>query len=60
MEMEVEDKGLKISWKTKRDKDSKGQRNLEDSGRGLLPAVEEHSLAYNKMEVTVSKCMLNG
>ena len=25
-------------------KDSKGQRKLEDSGRGLLPAVEGHSL----------------
>ena len=26
------------------DKDSKGQRKLEDSGGGLLPAVEGHSL----------------
>ena len=34
-------------WGNKRssiDKDSKGQRKLEDSGRGLLPAVEGHSL----------------
>ena len=26
------------------DKDSKGQRKMEDSGGGLLPAVEGHSL----------------
>ena len=26
------------------DKDSKGQRKFEDSGGGLLPAVEGHSL----------------
>ena len=26
------------------DKDSKGQRQIEDSGGGLLPAVEGHSL----------------
>ena len=49
------DKGCKISWKAKMslekrycgsgmDKDSKGQRKLEDSGGGLLPAVEGHSL----------------
>ena len=52
------DKGYKISWKTKTslerthcgatlsslDKHSKGQRKLEDSGGGLLPAVEGHSL----------------
>ena len=25
-------------------KDSKGQRKMEDSGGGLLPAVEGHSL----------------
>ena len=29
------------------DKDSKGQRNMEDSGGGLLPAVEGHSLEQN-------------
>ena len=54
----VADKGCKISWKTKTslerrhcgatgsgmDKDSKGQRKLEDSGGGLHPAVEGHSL----------------
>ena len=52
------DKGCKISRKTKTslkrrhsgatgngmDKDSKGQRKMEDSGGGLLPAVEGHSL----------------
>ena len=32
------------------DKDSKGQRKLEDSGGGLLPAVEGHSLAQNSDE----------
>ena len=32
------------------DKDSKGQRKLEDSGRGLLPAVEGHSLEKNRIE----------
>ena len=26
------------------DEDSKGQRKMEDSGEGLLPAVEGHSL----------------
>ena len=29
------------------DKDSKGRRKMEDSGGGLLPAVEGHSLEYN-------------
>ena len=29
------------------DKDSKGQRKLEDSGGGLLPAVEGHSIEEN-------------
>ena len=29
------------------DKDSKGQRKMEDSGGGLLPAVEGHSLKLN-------------
>ena len=52
------DKGCKISQKAKTslerrhsgvtgsgmDKDSKGQRKLEDSSGGLLPAVEGHSL----------------
>ena len=28
------------------DKDSKGQRKMEDSGGGLLPAMEGHSLEY--------------
>ena len=28
------------------DKDSKGQRKMEDSGGGLLPAVEGHSLEW--------------
>ena len=30
------------------DKDSKGQRKMEDSGGGLLPAVEGHSLKQNR------------
>ena len=30
------------------DKDSKGQRKMEDSGRGLLPAMEGHSLEQNR------------
>ena len=29
------------------DADSKGQRKMEDSGGGLLPAVEGHSLEQN-------------
>ena len=29
------------------DKDSEGQRKVEDSGGGLLPAVEGHSLEHN-------------
>ena len=32
------------------DKDSKGQRKLEDSGEGLLPAVEGHSLEQSRIE----------
>ena len=32
------------------DKDSKGQRKLEGSGGGLLPAVEGHSLEQNRIE----------
>ena len=31
------------------DKDSKGQRKLEDSGGGLLPAVEGHILEKNRI-----------
>ena len=31
------------------DKDSKGQRKLEDSGGGLLPAVEGHSVEQNRI-----------
>ena len=30
------------------DKDSKGQRKMEDSGGGLLPAVEGYSLEQNR------------
>ena len=30
------------------EKDSKGQRKLEDSGGGLLPAVERHRLEEEK------------
>ena len=36
-----------------RDKVSKGQRKLEDSGGGLLPAVERHSLEYNRIVVVI-------
>ena len=32
------------------DKDSKGQRKMEESGGGLLPAVEGHSLEQNRIE----------
>ena len=32
------------------DKDSKGQRKMEDSGGGLLPAVEVHNLEGNRIE----------
>ena len=32
------------------DKDSKGQRKLEDSGGELLPAVEGHGLEQNRIE----------
>ena len=52
-------KGREISWKTKTslerghcgatgsgmDRESKGKRNLENSGGGLLPALERPSLA---------------
>ena len=31
------------------DKDSKVQRKMEDSGGGLLPVVEGHSLEYNRI-----------
>ena len=31
------------------DKDSKGQRKLEDSGGWLFPAVEGHSLEENRI-----------
>ena len=52
--------GHKISWKTLErrhcgatesytDKDSKSQRQLEDFGRGMLPAVEGHSLEQNRI-----------
>ena len=34
------------------DKDCKGQRKL-DSGGGLLPAMEGHSLEWNKTEIVV-------
>ena len=30
------------------DTDSKGQRKMENSGGGLLPAVEGHSTEYRK------------
>ena len=29
---------------------SKGQRKMKDSGEGLLPAVEGHSLEQNRIE----------
>ena len=32
------------------DKDSKGQRKSQDSGGGLCPAVEGHSLEQNRIE----------
>ena len=45
------DKGCKISWKTKMllerwhcGATGQGQRKLEDSGGGLLSAVEGHTL----------------
>ena len=38
------------------DKDSKGQRKMEDSGGGLLPAVEGHSLEQNRIEHANMKC----
>ena len=34
------------------DKDSKGQRKMEDAGGELLPAVEGHSLEQNRIEPT--------
>ena len=55
-------KGVRSSGRAKRrwrhdgatgigmDKDSKGQRKLEDTGGRLLPAVEGHSLKQNKIE----------
>ena len=59
----VADKVFKISWKTKTslekchcgatgssvDKDRKGQREMEDSGGGLLPAAEGHSPEKNRI-----------
>ena len=33
------------------DKDSKEQRKMEDSGGGLLPAVEGNSLEQNRTEL---------
>ena len=33
------------------DKDSKGQKKLEDSGGGQLPAVEGHSLEKNRSKI---------
>ena len=35
------------------DKDSKGQRKMEDSGGGLLPAVEGHSVDSDRYDWTV-------
>ena len=32
------------------DKDRKGHRRLENSGGGLLPAMEGHSLGHNRIE----------
>ena len=32
------------------DKDSKGQRKMEDSGGRLIPAVEGHSLEQKSIE----------
>ena len=57
------DKGRKIFGRLKRhwkddivlatgstmNKDSRGQRKKEDSGRRLLPAVEKHSLKQNRI-----------
>ena len=34
------------------DNDNKGQRKMEDSGGGLLSAVEEHNLEQNRIEQT--------
>ena len=43
------------------DKDSKGQRKMEDSGGGLLPAVEGHSLKLNNQPLPVStRSVLSG
>ena len=39
------------------DKDNKVHRKLEDSGKGLLPAVEGHSLEKNKRKIeTIHTC----
>ena len=35
------------------DKESKEQRKMEDSGRGLLPAVEGHRIELNCITVPV-------
>ena len=32
------------------DKDSKGQRKLENSGKGIFSAMEGHSLKWNRIE----------
>ena len=34
------------------EKDSEGQSSLEDSNRGIFPAVEGHCLEYNRIETT--------
>ena len=63
----MEDKGRKISWKTKTSlerlhcgatgsnvgQDSEGHRKLEDSSGGLLPAVHGHSLEWNEIEASL-------
>ena len=41
------------------DEDSKGQRKMEDSGGGLLPAVEGHSLEYTMMNAVSRGKFLN-
>ena len=42
------------------DKDSKGQGKMEDSGGGLLSAVEGHSLEYNRIVSSLSYDRKNG
>ena len=32
------------------DKNTKGQRKMQDPGSGLLPAVEGHSVEQNRIE----------